>query len=170
MARGRAWLHRKPTSRRRRRWVPISSLTCHLPGLGAWRPACPRRAGRARRVSADGDQRTGQGRGDPLLDGLFPGVADGTKYRFFVVGPGGAGFKRDPWARELELEGYPDCDCIVRDPNSYPWHDQGWRSPAFRDLIVYQFHVGVSMPAIRVGTTAAAIRRISSMSWVGSSI
>ena len=66
--------------------------------------------------------------------GFFPGVADGTKYRFFVVGPGGAGFKRDPWARELELEGYPDCDCIVRDPNSYPWHDQGWRPPAFSDL------------------------------------
>jgi 1,4-alpha-glucan branching enzyme len=42
--------------------------------------------------------------------GFFPGVADGTKYRFFVVGRGGAGFKRDPWARELELEDYPDCD------------------------------------------------------------
>ena len=75
--------------------------------------------------------------------GFFPGVAEGTKYRFFVIGPGGAGFKRDPWARELELEGYPDCDCIVRDPNSYPWHDQGWRPPAFSDLVIYQFHVGV---------------------------
>jgi 1,4-alpha-glucan branching enzyme len=75
--------------------------------------------------------------------GFFPGVADGTKYRLFIVGPGGAGFKRDPWARELELEGYPDCDCIVRDPDSYPWHDQDWRPPAFNELIVYQFHVGV---------------------------
>ncbi len=75
--------------------------------------------------------------------GFFPGVVDGTKYRFFVVGPGGAGPKRDPWARELELYGYPDCDSIVRDPNSYPWHDQGFRPPAFNDLMVYQFHVGV---------------------------
>ena len=44
--------------------------------------------------------------------GIFPGVAEGNKYRLFVMGPGGAGFKRDPWARELELEGYPDCDCM----------------------------------------------------------
>lgn len=75
--------------------------------------------------------------------GFFPGVADGTQYRFFVVGQQGSGFKRDPWARELELNGYPNCNCIVRDPTSYPWHDHGFRPPAFNDLIVYQFHVGV---------------------------
>ena len=69
-------------------------------------------------------------------------MVDGTKYRFFVAGPGGSGFKRDPWARELELYDYPDCDCIVRDPDSYPWHDAGFRPPAFNDLVVYQFHVG----------------------------
>jgi 1,4-alpha-glucan branching enzyme len=74
--------------------------------------------------------------------GYFPGVVDGTKYRFFVVGPGGSGFKRDPWARELELYDYPDCDGIVRDPSSYPWHDRDFWPPAFNDLVVYQFHVG----------------------------
>jgi 1,4-alpha-glucan branching enzyme len=75
--------------------------------------------------------------------GYFPGVVDGSKYRFFVVGRGGSGLKRDPCARELELYGYPDCDCTVRDPGSYPWHDQNFQAPAFNDLIVYQFHVGV---------------------------
>jgi 1,4-alpha-glucan branching enzyme len=75
--------------------------------------------------------------------GFVAGVGDGTLYRFHVTGPGGSGLKRDPWARELELEGYPDCDCILRNPASYPWHDQGWQPPAFSDLIVYQFHVGV---------------------------
>jgi 1,4-alpha-glucan branching enzyme len=74
--------------------------------------------------------------------GFLPAVVDGTKYRFFVVGPGGSGFKRDPWARELELHGYPDCDCLVRHPDAYPWHDANFRPPAFNDLIVYQFHVG----------------------------
>jgi 1,4-alpha-glucan branching enzyme len=74
--------------------------------------------------------------------GFLPGVVDGTKYRFFVVGPGGSGFKRDPLARELELHGYPDCDCLVRHPDAYPWHDANFRPPAFNDLIVYQFHVG----------------------------
>lgn len=75
--------------------------------------------------------------------GFIPGVVDGAKYLFFVVGKQGSGFKRDPWARELELHGYPDCDCIVRDPGTYPWHDHGFRAPAFNELIVYQFHIGV---------------------------
>jgi 1,4-alpha-glucan branching enzyme len=75
--------------------------------------------------------------------GFVAGVQDGDAYRFWVVGPGGAGFKRDPYAREMGLDpAWPDCDCVVRDPNSYPWHDQGFRAPAFSDLIVYQFHVG----------------------------
>src|SRR6266496_2760518 len=78
-----------------------------------------------------------------VWSGFFPGVGAGRKYRFYVVGTGGAGFKRDPYARELELYGYPDCDSIVVDPGEYPWHDEGWTPPAFTDLIVYQFHVGV---------------------------
>jgi len=41
--------------------------------------------------------------------GLFPGVRDGAQYRFWVVGAGGERFKRDPYARELMLNGYPDC-------------------------------------------------------------
>ncbi|GLW28049.1 alpha amylase C-terminal domain-containing protein [Actinoplanes regularis] len=75
--------------------------------------------------------------------GFFPGAGAGTKYRFHVIGPGGAGFKRDPRARELELYGYPECDALVLDDDAYPWHDQDWTPPDFADLIVYQFHVGV---------------------------
>src|SRR3954452_16873857 len=73
---------------------------------------------------------------------FFPGVEDGAPSRFFVVGPGGAGLKRDPWARELDLDRFPDGDCIVRDPGSYPWHDADFRPPALADLVVYQLHVG----------------------------
>ncbi len=75
--------------------------------------------------------------------GFLPGVADGTRYRFWVVGDAGAGYKRDPYARELELHGYPDCNCIVRDPSTFPWSDQGFRPAAFNDLVVYQLHIGV---------------------------
>ena len=75
--------------------------------------------------------------------GFFSGVGDGQRYRFWVVGTGGEGFKRDPYARELELHGYPDCNCIVCDPKDYPWHDRDFHPPAFNDLVVYQFHVGV---------------------------
>jgi 1,4-alpha-glucan branching enzyme len=75
--------------------------------------------------------------------GFFPGVRAGRKYRFYVTGTGGEGFKRDPHARELELYGYPDCDSLIVDTDDYPWHDEDWVPPAFADLIVYQFHVGV---------------------------
>jgi 1,4-alpha-glucan branching enzyme len=83
----------------------------------------------------------GDGQGN--WSGFFPGVRAGRKYRFCVTGTGQTGFKRDPYARELELYGYPDCDCLVVDTDDYPWHDEGWMPPAFADLIVYQFHVGV---------------------------
>jgi 1,4-alpha-glucan branching enzyme len=75
--------------------------------------------------------------------GFFSGVGEGAFYRYYIAGPGGFGFKRDQWARELELFGYPNCNCIVSNPGSYPWHDQDWRPPAFNDLIVYQLHIGV---------------------------
>lgn len=75
--------------------------------------------------------------------GFLSGVSDGTKYRYFIMGEKEFGLKRDPWARELELYGYPDCECIVRGPNSYPCYSMDYVPPAFNDLIVYQFHFGV---------------------------
>lgn len=75
--------------------------------------------------------------------GYFPRVHDGTQYRFYVVGRGSEGFKRDPYARELEMDGYPDCNCIVREPSSFVWRDASFRPPPFEDLLIYQFHFGV---------------------------
>ena len=72
--------------------------------------------------------------------GFVPGVGDGTTYKFWVVGAGSAGFKRDPWAREL-TPGFP-LSCVVRDPSGYPWHDGGFRAPEFSDLTLLQLHVG----------------------------
>ena len=79
-------------------------------------------------------------------------LKDGDLYRFYVVGTGSEGFKRDPYARELEFNGYPDCNCIVRDPGTYAWHDAGFRPPAFSDLIIYQFHIGVFFAQDSAGT------------------
>jgi 1,4-alpha-glucan branching enzyme len=77
-------------------------------------------------------------------------VQDGDRYKFYVVGKGAKGFKRDPYARELTTPadfpgtfGFPACDCVVRNPTRYQWRSEGFRPPAFNDLIIYQFHVGV---------------------------
>ena len=78
---------------------------------------------------------------DGAWTGFVPGVKDGYRYKFHVVGRGKSGDKRDPYARELTNE-WPNPDCIVRSATSYPWHDDGWRTPDFSDLIVYQLHIG----------------------------
>jgi 1,4-alpha-glucan branching enzyme len=77
--------------------------------------------------------------------GFVAGVVDGSTYRYYVIGTdGAAALKRDPRAVELEPGvALADCDCVVRDPGTYPWHDAGFTTPAFEDLVVYQFHVGV---------------------------
>jgi 1,4-alpha-glucan branching enzyme len=81
--------------------------------------------------------------GDGSWGALVPDLEDGAPYRFWVVGSGSTGFKRDPRARELSVTpAYPNCDCLVHDPTSYPWHDGGFRAPEFRDFILYQLHIG----------------------------
>jgi len=79
-----------------------------------------------------------------VWSGFVPGAADGTEYKFYIVGTGSKGYKRDPYARELSLSPpFPKSNCVVRRPDGYPWHDQDFQMPAFRDLVVYQFHIGV---------------------------
>jgi 1,4-alpha-glucan branching enzyme len=81
--------------------------------------------------------------GDGSWGGFLAGVGDGTPYMFFVEGAGSAGWKRDPYARELTASpAFPDSYCVVRDSASYAWRSEGWRSPGFSDLIIYQLHVG----------------------------
>lgn len=78
--------------------------------------------------------------------GFLPGVSDGDVYKFWVIGPpgGGAGYKRDPYARELTPSAsFPfDVHCVVRSPSAYPWHDASFSTPDFSDMVVYQLHVG----------------------------
>jgi 1,4-alpha-glucan branching enzyme len=74
--------------------------------------------------------------------GFVDGAVDGDMYRYWVVGPEEEGPKRDPHARELEWRGYPDTDCILRDPNSYPWASDGYQPPEPQQLVLYQVHVG----------------------------
>lgn len=93
-------------------------------------------------------------RGD-YFSGYLPGVKEGDEYKFYVEGQIGGHHKRDPYARELGTDpGYPYCNCVVRDPASYPWSDQGWQPPAFNDLIIYQLHVGTFNGPNRAGRVA----------------
>jgi 1,4-alpha-glucan branching enzyme len=70
--------------------------------------------------------------------GFIDGIGDGDTYKYWVSGPAGAGWKRDPYARELRE---PNWDCVVRNA-AFPWHDVGYLTPAFCDFVIYQLHVG----------------------------
>ena len=99
--------------------------------------------------------------------GFVPGVRDRHRYRFWVVGAGGAGFKRDPYARELATP-FPS-DCIVREPD-FPWHETGYWTPPFADFVIYQLHVGAffapNLPR-RTGTFLDVARKIPHLRALG---
>ena len=71
--------------------------------------------------------------------GFVTGVRDRHRYRFWVVGEGSEGPKRDPYARELDTP-FPG-DCVIR-RDDFSWHDTGYVTPRFENLVIYQLHVG----------------------------
>ena len=77
--------------------------------------------------------------------GFVPGIKAGERYMFYVVGPDGGteGVKRDPYARDLtDKPAWPNCQCLLCDADRFPWHDAGYRTPPYHELIIYQFHIG----------------------------
>jgi 1,4-alpha-glucan branching enzyme len=70
--------------------------------------------------------------------GYIDGIRHGDLYKLWVTGPAGPDWKRDPYARELRE---PDWDCVVHHGH-FPWHETGYRTPAFHDFVIYQLHVG----------------------------
>jgi 1,4-alpha-glucan branching enzyme len=80
--------------------------------------------------------------------GFVPNLREDDQFLFYVNGLGTVGYKRDPRARHLSvLPPFPDSTCLLRDPGRFPWHETGFRTPAFNDLIVYQLHIGAFSPA-----------------------
>jgi 1,4-alpha-glucan branching enzyme len=102
-----------------------------------------------------GASRTGQT--DNLLlakdgNGYWTGFVDAAReadpYRFWVVGPGSSGYKRDPYARELAKdEPFPNCSSLIRSATAYPWHDSAFITPDFSNMIIYQLHIGTYSPS-----------------------
>ena len=79
---------------------------------------------------------------------FVPGVREGDQYKFFIVGAGSSGHKRDPYGRSRTWDPpYPSCNNFVTHPTTFPWHDSQYRPPAFHDLVIYQLHVGAFFSA-----------------------
>jgi len=97
--------------------------------------------------------------GDGTWGGFLAGTANGSRYMFWVDGVGSADPKRDPYTRELTIDpAFPNSFCILRSPSAYPWHAAAWRPPDFRDLVLYQLHVGTWWAVDDTGTDIRARR------------
>jgi 1,4-alpha-glucan branching enzyme len=77
---------------------------------------------------------------------FVPGVAEGMRYKFAIVGPDGTHLpdKADPVAKSAECP--PDTASVVSGRLSYPWHDREWmenraaRQHADAPVSVYEVH------------------------------
>jgi 1,4-alpha-glucan branching enzyme len=82
--------------------------------------------------------------------GFIAEAREGDPYRFYVVGLGSSGYKRDPYARELSTAAaFPNCDCLIRSAIAYPWHDSAFVTPDFNNMIIYQLHIGTYNPDVQ---------------------
>jgi 1,4-alpha-glucan branching enzyme len=88
--------------------------------------------------------------GNGYWSGFMPEAADGDTYIFYVVGAGSSGIKRDPYARELANDPaapFPICNAIIRSASAYPWHDSGFPTANYSDMVIYQLHIGTYAPS-----------------------
>ncbi|WP_410768647.1 1,4-alpha-glucan branching protein GlgB [Fontibacillus sp. BL9] len=111
-----------------------------------WAPA-------ARQVSLASDWNGWNGENDLLYkipdSGIwtrfFPGVPEGTFYKYEITGPDGNKFlKADPYAFFAEVR--PATASVVKSIDGYSWGDAAWRrrkrAPYQRPLNIYELHFG----------------------------
>jgi 1,4-alpha-glucan branching enzyme len=104
--------------------------------------------------------------------GFIPGLHDGDRFLYHVIGPDGGttGLKREPRAPDLSQEpGWPECHCLIYDETAFPWHDSHWKPPAFHELVIYQMHIGTwSIPGNREkGTFLDVIEKLPYLKSLG---
>jgi 1,4-alpha-glucan branching enzyme len=75
-------------------------------------------------------------RNQGFWQGLVPGAAAGSEYKFVLDG---GTWRTDPRARrQVSSVG----NSIVVDPSAHEWGDEGWVTPYFEDMVIYELHVG----------------------------
>jgi len=112
-------------------------------------------------------------------------AADGTARREVMLlpetggyhgGVDGEGCAGDRYAFRLDDSGPLPCpgsrfqpedvsgSSEVIDPRAFPWRDQSWQRPAFRDLVIYEVHIGTFTTE---GTYRAAISKLPHLREIG---
>lgn len=87
------------------------------------------------------------------------------KYQYVVEGQDGSRlWKADPRAARMENSSGAS---IIHDPNGYEWRSS-FSTPAFRDMVIYELHVGTfTSPWGGVGTWRAALEKLDYLAGLG---
>jgi 1,4-alpha-glucan branching enzyme len=144
-----------------RAWAPLSSAV-YINGTFAGIPITGQTANLLLAKDADG-----------YWTGFVGTAQEGDPYRFWVVGPGGSGYKRDTYARELApAAAFPNCSGLIRSATAYPWHDSAFVTPDFSNMIIYQLHVGTYNPTTPgvASTFLDVIRKIPYLVALGANV
>ena len=92
-------------------------------------------------------------------EGRIAGVSAGDRYAYVLDG----GPDRPDPASRHQPEGVHGASAVV-DPTAFRWSDGAFRSPALRDLVLYELHIGTFTPE---GTFAAAAGRLRELRELG---
>ncbi len=87
-----------------------------------------------------------------FFEGIHHGGGAGDTYKFRL---GGSNTFPDPSSR-WQPEGVHGKSMVI-DPQKYEWKDAEWQRPRFRDLVLYELHIGTFTP---VGTFLSAIEKL----------
>lgn len=94
--------------------------------------------------------------------GLDQGGQAGDAYFYCLDLEGRTGYYPDPASRAQQVDVHGPS--LVVDPKKFSWSDSGWRRPPFRDLIIYELHVGTFTLE---GTFLGACERFSLLKELG---
>jgi len=97
--------------------------------------------------------------GDGYFQAIDSGGRAGDRYKYKF---GGDSAFPDPSSRS-QPEGVHGPSMVV-DPGNYEWNDAAWHRPKFRDLVIYELHIGTFTPE---GTFHAAIGKLSYLKDIG---
>lgn len=100
--------------------------------------------------------------GDGYFAGRVAGVGPGARYMYRLDG----GDPRPDPASRFQPDGVHAPSQVV-DPAAFGWTDQGWRSVALEDLVIYELHVGAATPR---GDFDALIERLDDIRALGATV
>ncbi len=97
--------------------------------------------------------------GDGVRELFVPGIEPGDRYGYLLDGIGPF---PDPCSRR-QPDGVHGLSAVV-DAGAFHWTDESWSPPPFRDLVIYEAHVGT---LTRDGTFESAIEALAALRDMG---